>query len=190
MNLIRDHPDQGEDVLSQADLTLEKLLDQARSQVWYWLARWVADPEVVADLTQEILIKTWEARRHWDPQRGFWPWLLRITVNHFCDWQRRQPRDLLAQALSWEEVGPLGDCASEEPSPEEIALRAEMHSQVRSAVSNLPSKYREVLWLYYLEGWNCAKIAKALNLTVTQVEGRLFRGRSMLKCSLKPFFED
>lgn len=189
MNPSRDHPDQCGEVLSKSDLTLEKLLDQARSQVWHWLARWVADPEVIADLTQEILIKTWEARRHWDPQRGFWPWLLRITVNHYCDWQRRQPRDLLAQALSWEEVEHWGDCASEELSPEEITLQAEIHGQVRSAVSDLPSKYREVVWLYYLEGWNCAKIASALGLTVTQVEGRLFRGRCMLRCSLKAFFE-
>lgn len=185
MKANRENPDWNGEVLNRANLTLEELLNQARPQVWRWLSRRVADPEVVADLTQEILIKTWEARRYWDPQRGFWRWLLRIMMNHFLDWQRRQGQDLLAQSLPWEASPCLGDGASQDLSPEDLIVRDELHWNIRAAVLKLPPKYREVLWLYYFEDWNCHRIATTLGLTVTQVEGRLFRGRSMLRSSLK-----
>jgi RNA polymerase sigma-70 factor (ECF subfamily) len=189
MKAKHENPEWSSEVLSRAELTLEDLLDQARSQVWRWLSRRVADPEVVADLTQEILIKTWEARRQWDPQRGFWRWLLRIMVNHFGDWQRRRGHDLLAQSIPWEASPGLGDGTFQGPSPEDVIVQDELHWNIRTAVLELPPKYREILWLYYFEDWSCSRIANTLGLTVSQVEGRLFRGRSMLRSSLKPLSE-
>lgn len=185
MKAKRENPERTGEFVSRGQLTLEDLLDQARPQIWRWLSRRVADPEVVADLTQEILIKTWEARYQWDPQRGFWRWLLRIMMNHFWDWQRRQGQDVLAQALPWEAPPCQGERAFQGPSPEDLIVQDELHWNIRTAVLELPPKYREVLWLYYFEDWNCSRIADTLGLTVSQVEGRLFRGRSMLRSSLK-----
>jgi RNA polymerase sigma-70 factor (ECF subfamily) len=174
----------------KADLTLETLLEQARPQVWDWLSHWVRDPDMAADLTQEVLIKAWEARRRWDRKRDLGPWLRRITVNHYVDWRRCRARDVLARALHWEESGPLGNSAAADPSPEDQVLQAELRGRVHAAVTNLPPRYREVVWFYYLEGWTCEEIASTLDLTVGQVTGRLYRGRAMLRVSLQPFLEE
>ena len=168
---------------------LEALLEQSRRRVWGWLAQRVSDPEVVSDLTQEVLIKFWENRGQWNPQYRLGPWLLRIAANHYCDWQRRRPQDLLAQSLPHQEAVFEGNGNSEEQSPAQQVLQEEFLGQVRTAVSDLPSKYAQVLWLYYLEGRKCADIARRLELSVTQVEGRLFRGRAMLKTSLQSYVE-
>ena len=175
--------------VSKAERDLEELLEQARPWLWRLLTRWGADPEVVPDLIQEILVKTWEARRRWDPQRGFWPWLRRIAVNHYGDWQHRRSRDLLAQAQTWEESVSEENEAARNPSSEQQVLRTELQGEVQHALLQLAPKYREVLWSFYLEDWSCQEIAQSLNLTLSQVEGRLFRGRSQLRTSLGSIME-
>ena len=167
----------------------EDLLEQSRPRVWGWLAQRVSDPEVVSDLTQEVLIKCWENRGQWNPKYRLGPWLLRIAANHYHDWQRRRPQDVLAHSLPHQEAVFEGRENWEDQSPAQQVLQAEFLGQVRTAVSGLPQKYAQVLWLYYLEGRRCADIARHLKLSVTQVEGRLFRGRAMLKTSLQSYVE-
>jgi len=173
-----------------AGLALDELLGRIRSWIWDWLTRRVPDEDVAADLTQEILIKVWEARRQLNAKRALGPWLLRITVNHYCDWRRRQHQDPLVEALPWEEDGPLENQPAEDPPLEEHAAQMELRRKVHTVITELPPEYREVLWFYYLEGLKCVEIAGLLGLTITQVEGRLFRGRAMLKTALKPLMED
>ena len=177
------------EVRNPGALGLEELLEQARPRVWKWLAQRIPDPETVADLTQEVLAKLWENRRKWDPKRGFGGWLLRIMTNHYFDWRRRRPQDLLAQSYPWEEPPEDPGGSSREASPEEQVLQTELHQQVDAALRALPPKYRDILCLFYMEEWKCRDIADSLNLTVTQVEGRLFRGRTMLRSALQPFSE-
>ena len=189
MNRVWERSQASVQVSDQGALGLEELLEQARPRVWRWLAQRIPDPEVVADLTQEVLAKLWENRRQWDPKRGFGGWLLRIMTNHYFDWRRRRPQDLLAQSCSWEETEEERPRPGPEASPEAQVLQTELHQQVDTALQGLAPKYREVLWLFYLEGWKCGDIAASLNLTITQVEGRLYRGRSMLRSALRSFIE-
>lgn len=46
---------------------------------------------------------------------------------------------------------------------------------------NLPEKYRTVIYLYYIEGYKTAEIAKMLNVSPSAVRKRLQYGRDKLK---------
>ena len=58
-------------------------------------------------------------------------------------------------------------------------------SELFSAVMNLPSKYRQVIHLFYYEGYSTEEIADLLNITRTSVTTRLQRGRQRLKRQLE-----
>jgi RNA polymerase sigma factor (sigma-70 family) len=48
----------------------------------------------------------------------------------------------------------------------------------------LPAKYKEVLYLYYYEGYPVKDISKILELKESTVQTRLFNGRNRLKISI------
>jgi len=55
---------------------------------------------------------------------------------------------------------------------------------VRRAVLNLPSKYREVLILFYFHDMDVTAAARSLSLPEGTVKARLFRGRELLRSKL------
>lgn len=49
----------------------------------------------------------------------------------------------------------------------------------------LPEKYREVLYLYYYEGYSTAEVAELLNRNESTVRTQLQKGRERLRCLLE-----
>ena len=60
---------------------------------------------------------------------------------------------------------------------------------VWDAVKSLPEKYREVVHLYYYEGYQTAEIAKILGMKEVTVRSNLARGREKLKSVLKEAYD-
>ncbi|WP_166436788.1 RNA polymerase sigma factor [Enterocloster clostridioformis] len=53
-----------------------------------------------------------------------------------------------------------------------------------TSLVGLPDKYKEVVLLYYIEGYSCKEVGKILRLTESTVKKRLERGRNLLKKEL------
>ena len=70
--------------------------------------------------------------------------------------------------------------------PLDPQLESELRRKVLGTILGLHLPYKQVVRLFYLEGWTCAQIAEALDLSVFQVEKQLFRGRARLKKVLQP----
>ena len=62
-------------------------------------------------------------------------------------------------------------------------------SFVWDAVKDLPVKYREVIHLFYYEGYSTAQIAQVLEKNETTVRSLLSRGRKQLKQVLKEAYD-
>ena len=62
-------------------------------------------------------------------------------------------------------------------------------SFVWEAVKDLPDKYREVVHLFYHEGYQTAQIAQILGMKETTVRSNLSRGREKLKAVLKEAYD-
>lgn len=53
------------------------------------------------------------------------------------------------------------------------------------AIRNLPTKYLQVIQLYYIEGYSVSEISQILSANENTIKSRLKRGRDLLKGELK-----
>lgn len=78
---------------------------------------------------------------------------------------------------------------TDELNDELIAEDREDLSFVWEAVKSLPEKYREVVHLFYHEGYSTAEIARILGRNEATVRSHLSRGREQLKTVLKEAYD-
>ena len=97
-------------------------------------------------------------------------WIIRVTINA-C-------RDLL-KSFFHSRTLPLDSLREKpgEPAPD--------HSDVLEAVLALPSKYKDVIYLYYYEGYNAEEIAAMVGAKPAAIRQRLARARAKLKQELE-----
>jgi len=68
--------------------------------------------------------------------------------------------------------------------PEEYCEIQETQRLVREAIKQLPEKYRLPIVLRYLEEFTYQQIAEVMEVPVTTVETRLYRGKALLQKKL------
>jgi len=66
-------------------------------------------------------------------------------------------------------------------APDELLERKELRKNVMAAIESLPEKNRLAISLHYLDGMSYKEIANLLKVSITTIEGRLYRARKKLK---------
>jgi len=112
------------------------------------------------DLLQEALLKAFEKRAEYDPLRSFRTWLISIAIN--CGRDRERVHRGRLRILRTE--APRIAARDATPPPGE---------EVRELVHNLPAPLREVLILFYYEGYSYEEIAQLLDIPLGTVKSRM-----------------
>lgn len=118
------------------------------------------------DISQKVFLKyilysgTFENEEH---ERA---WFVRVTINA-C-------KDFLRTAF-WKNKVPL------ELMEEEAQTMEEADREVLEAVLSLPVKYKNVIYLFYYEGFSAVEIAQMMKKKENTVYTLLARGRKLLK---------
>ena len=139
--------------------------------------RFVHDPADAEDIVQESFIKAFDRLHQFEGQVSFGAWLKRIVVNRSLDWIRA--RKEVVQDWEVDEVVDLdqkNDWEVESP----VSLE-----EVKQAIMKLPDKYREVVTLYLVEGYDHEEISEILHIQPANSRARLARGRQRLKKMLE-----
>ena len=124
------------------------------------------------DILQETLIKYMQASPAFESESHEKAWLLRVASNlskNKIKYNKIRETDELEENLVSEERDDL--------------------SFVWEVVKSLPEKYREVIHLYYQEGYSSKEIAAILNHKESSVRTNLKRGREKLKEILKEAYD-
>lgn len=136
----------------------------------------VNDVMEAEDLAQEAFIRAFRNLDLLvDPDR-FGAWIHRIVVGVSIDWLRAFRPSLYR---GWSESDDVGVLARG-PSPLDLALRTEIVNRVRTALAQLPPRYRVPISLYHLDGLSHARIAAALDIPVGTVRSLVARARRKL----------
>jgi RNA polymerase sigma-70 factor (ECF subfamily) len=74
-----------------------------------------------------------------------------------------------------------GWLGNRQEEPEELALQKEERQSVQYLLSELPDKYRLIIYLYYYKQLSYQEISNVTQLPLKTIETRLYRGKSLLK---------
>jgi len=137
-------------------------------------ARYLArDADHADDLVQETLIRALGALPQLDPDGNLRAWLFTILQNVLRGEWRRRRRSPVRLDIPIENA----------PQPTRSGGQMESASlrELAAAIRELPPRFREVLMLCGVEGFDYEEAARILGIPVGTVRSRLSRARAMLK---------
>ena len=181
-NLVEDRLDRDLILERQAGEldALGDMYDRHRHLVYRTALAITCDPDMAADLLQEVFLRLHRFAERIDPSRPLQPWLYRMTVNLSYTWIKRKSRWMryineMAERIITER---------RPASPHNIAERDESWRWVRQAILALPVQQRMVVVLYYINDLSLKEIAEILEIPVGTVKSRLHYARRVLKKQL------
>ncbi|NAS11304.1 RNA polymerase sigma factor [Poritiphilus flavus] len=138
--------------------------------------RFLKDPDDAEDVLQESFIKAFQKIDQFKGEVTFGAWLKRIVINKSLDFIKAKKVRHVQLNENLLHIAEDEDWSVSD----EISV-----AEVSEAMSGLPEKYRYVVQLYLVEGYDHGEISQILDLTETTCRTRLLRGKGQLKELLK-----
>ena len=140
--------------------------------------RYVKDSFVAEDMMQDAFIKVFKNITSFKGEVTIGAWIKRIVINQCIDYLKKKRIELVSIEEKELTIADDGDWTVKEEVTTDI---------VTSAINSLPEKYKVVLNLYLIEGYDHQEIAKVLNITEVSSRSQLMRGKNKLKGQLKQY---
>jgi RNA polymerase sigma-70 factor (ECF subfamily) len=158
----------------------EEILYVYEKPIFNHLIRLTGSRDDAADLLQETFIRVYDKRSQIDPRGNFKNWLYRIATNLAYDYFRRKKRENLV-SIDDENLSETIEAELSYTSlGQEIAV-----IDLENALIGINPHYKNILLLYYKEGFRYEEIAKILNSPLNTVKTHLRRARQELAKLLK-----
>ena len=142
------------------------------------------------DLVQDAALLAYRAFGSFQRGTNFKAWFFRILTNAFYSRHRKEKHE--KANISTEDVPALylysktaeAGLHGRESDPASAIMDKLDTEQVSEALEALPTEYRVVATLYFIEDFSYQQIAEVLECPVGTVRSRLHRGRRMLQKAL------
>ena len=135
---------------------------------------YLGNREMAEDVTQDVFVKLLMNRPVLEPGREK-AWLLKVALNRCRDLWRS----------SWVKKVILGHPGFEcFPAPDEIGKMADQYA-LAEAVNHLKPEFKEVVLLFYYQGFSVTEIADMLGIAEGTVSSRLSRAREKIQKELQ-----
>jgi RNA polymerase sigma-70 factor, ECF subfamily len=133
------------------------------------------------DLCQETFLKAFRGLGNFRGQAQFSSWLYQIALNLCRDRMRRR------KTRTWVSLDEMGEAAAVDrgASALELVENRDLSRRVATAISALPEEQREAIILKEYEGRTFPEIAEILDVPVSTVKTRLYRGLDQLRRRLE-----
>lgn len=138
--------------------------------------RFLKNADDAEDVLQESFIKAFQRIHQFKGEVTFGAWLKRIVVNGSIDFLKSKHQRTEELDENYMHVAEEDDWSV----AESISLE-----QVKAAIEELPGKYRYVVQLFLVEGYDHSEISQVLRISDTASRTRLLRGKAQLKEKLK-----
>lgn len=146
---------------------------------------YVKDWDTALDIVQDVFLKVYKNKSNLSTIKKPKAWLYQVTANLSKDYLRKQKRkQVIYQVLR------LGVKQQEaEPSTEHTFMKQWTNQELGNAILQLKLEEREVIILYYYEGFTLSEIHNLLQVPLPTLKSRLQRGRNRLKNLIERNFE-
>jgi len=146
--------------------------------------RIVGNHDEARDLSQEAFLKAYRALGTFKQEARFSSWLYQIAINATRDRLRRRRR---RNDLSLDDVEERAESSLRDAGPSALDLieSNDLSRVVAAAMAALPEEQREVVILKEYEGLTFPEIAETLDVPLSTVKTRLYRGLGQLRVGLE-----
>jgi RNA polymerase sigma-70 factor, ECF subfamily len=168
----------------------EQLLSPILQMAYGTAVRLTRNRTEAEDLVQDAALLAYRAFGSFQQGTNFKAWFFRILTNAFYSRHRKEKHE--KANLSTEDVPALylysktaeAGLHGRESDPASAIMDQLDAEQVGEALETLPTEYRVVATLYFIEDFSYQQIAEVLECPVGTVRSRLHRGRRMLQKAL------
>lgn len=141
--------------------------------------RFIDDTMAAEDVVQESFIKAFSKLDQYKAEVTFGAWLKRIVINKSIDFLKSKKQRLVA--IEDVQLKVVDTHENDWSVAKNITVE-----DVKIAIDELPEKYKYVVLLYLMEGYDHQEISEILNITEVASRTQLSRGKTKLKALLKP----
>ena len=150
----------------------EQLVRDWEPKLLYFVRRLVEGEADALDVLQQTWLKVYRRMGTLEDAAALGPWLYRVARNTALNHRRVQAAYRAALA---EEQNHRKDQEGDQ------TISCDNAELVHYGLARLSLAQREVLTLYFLEGWNVERIAEVLGVPNGTVKSRLFHARNALR---------
>jgi RNA polymerase sigma factor (sigma-70 family) len=141
--------------------------------------RFVKDTMEAEDIVQEAFIRAFSKLEQYKAEVTFGAWLKRIVINKCIDVLKSKRQRLIELEEHHLNVVDT-DYENEWLVEDDITI-----DEVKTAIENLSEKYKFVVMLYLVEGYDHQEISEILNISEVASRTQLSRGKQKLQNELK-----
>ncbi|MEM9000488.1 MAG: RNA polymerase sigma factor [Bacteroidota bacterium] len=138
--------------------------------------RFLKNADDAEDVLQESFIKAFQRIHQFKGEVTFGAWLKRIVVNGSIDFLKSKHQKTVELDEGYMHIADDGNWEV----ADEVTL-----DEIKKHIELLPEKYRYVIQLFLVEGYDHSEISEILKISVTASRTRLVRGKNQLKALLK-----
>lgn len=161
-------------VLSGDNDAFSEIVNRYKNLVYSVILRMINDYEEANDISQEVFIKVYRNLDKYQPEYKFSTWIMRITTNHVIDYLRKKKQETV-------NIDDVDYELSSSSNPEREYIEKEQGDTFIKAINKLPDMYKMPIVLYHIKRFSYQEIADMLNIPLSKVKNRIFRGRRLLK---------
>jgi RNA polymerase sigma-70 factor (ECF subfamily) len=165
-------------ILGQKDL-FRLLVRQYEKAIYGMGLSFFRNSEDASDFTQEVFLKTYRNLSSFEGRSRFSTWLYKIAYNTALNEVNRRKE---YHSLAEEDADKL---LSSEETPERLALRNAAKEAVRSAIKELPERFRICIDLFFFYDRTYQEIEAITEIPVNTVKSHVFRAKMLLRDKLE-----
>jgi len=169
----------------------EELVNRYESTIMNMAYRLLGNRSDASDVCQEVFVLLLRKLGSFRGEAKFSTWLYRVSLNACHDHARRMKRHISLSESPGEDLPEMEQRLPDSriDLPEISVERAELQETVQECISRLPYKFKEVIYLHDIRGYNYKEVAEILDISLGTVKSRLNRARNRLAKELQDYRE-
>lgn len=160
---------------------IQKLYHKYSDMVFRVGVLYMKNEQEAYDIVQEVFLKFLKHSKQFQDEEHEKAWFLRVAINSCKDQLKSHWRK---KRVSWNDYQNGAELTAGDITAKSNG-NSDMKHIVLSAVMNLPDIYKDVIFLYYYEGYSTEEIAQIVHRNPSTIRSRLQKARELLKKSLK-----
>lgn len=186
--------------LSDAELTqlavndekaFEELVSRYEEKLFRYVKRFAGlHDQCAEDILQESFLKIYRNLNNFDADLKFSSWAYRITHNEAISYIRKnKPNQNVALETNDDDTASLIEFLKSEDDVAKEASKKELQAEVRYILDGLPSDYKEILILRFLEDMEYSEISDILKKPIGTVSTLINRAKAQFKNLALKYYE-